>query len=212
MKPAVLLTICAVLAAGCSAEDRTSATDAVDGGRTSTAGSAAPKPVSTPPGSLQPTETSSALLDEASVRWFETFCFGLTPLVAAADGPPTGATDAGGTAARQAARVSQLREIGTAFTDTAADLESLPSPTIPDAERFVSNVVTGLRDGGAALTTGADEYAVVDAADPAALAAAEGAVAADFQAAAASLGVASELPPAVQSSLQNIPPCKALSN
>lgn len=219
-KPGLVLVACAALTAltvGCGATEETplgngtSTAAGTEPGSGINRGSLAEKPLSTPSGSLQPIQTSSARLDEASVRWFEAFCFGLTPLVAPNASAPTAAAEGDLTAVRDA-RVAQLRELGIAFVDTAADLEALPPPTIPDAERFVSNVVAGLQDGGAALTAGAEEYATVDASDAAAVAAAEQDVAADFRAAAASLGVASELPPAVQSSLQNIPPCKALSN
>jgi hypothetical protein len=189
----------------------------------SSAASSAPES-SGGPASSEATESSaagttignnSAGLDEASTKWFDTFCTGFgafgdlqktqSQLSGAAKDPK----------AAQVAIVTSFKKIGSVFSSTAASLKDLPPPTFNGGPEFAGKVVPVLAQFGSTLTDAANKAAAVDMTkDPSGLTTALSGVSSQMSSVTSAMGDLQKLKitPQTQAAIEAIPSCQKLKS
>lgn len=192
-------------------------------GSSGPAGSSSPEPSGAVPsgdsassGKAAPTTVGDAnrSLDAPSAAWFSTFCGGFAPVVTLAQTAGTSiAAQAGDPTKAQTAIVNLYSSFGTAFTDTASKLKSLPPPTFDGGPAFATKVVTALQKAGPAFTTNAAKIKALDVTkDPAAFGTAMSSLSSDMTSALAPLQDLGslKLTAQTQSAFEALPACAKL--
>ncbi len=143
--------------------------------------------------------SSTVQVDAETAAWFETFCGGLAPFGELASGNVNAETpEELGTL---------LGTIGQAFTDTGAELETLPPPTFSGGAELATTLQTNMKEGGQIMLDFADRAATLSPTDQAG----GQQFVTDFQNAIGSLDIAKFEPTAEAKAAANaVPACQEL--
>lgn len=136
-------------------------------------------------------------VDAETVAWFDTFCTGIAVFADLGENEPDSPEELG----------QQLTTVGTSFTDTAADLKTLPPPTIEGGNELAQQLIGNMEEAGPVFTDFGQRVAQIDASDQVAGEQFQK----DFEAAVSDLDIATFEPnAAARSAVADIPSCDVL--
>lgn len=164
-------------------------------------------------GSVQP-----VALDDQSKVWFGTFCTGIASSITGMGAAMGGATSAGtDPKAQQATLAAAYQQIGTAFKDTAGQLDGLPAPTVDNGDKLASDLVSALSQLGDGYTTAAGNFAAAPVTDEASLSAAQDAFNTETQQYGEQMqaefgDLETTLTPEINAAVDQLPECQAMSS
>lgn len=109
---------------------------------------------------------ASGELDEVSRAWFERFCAGLQPVKDDIQG--LGSFGSASDPAEQQRLFTEVTgNLGASFTQTAADLDGVPTPTFAGGAEFATSATSTMAEAGPELTALSQELATLAPGDQA---------------------------------------------